>query len=772
MAGNDNVLGAPTEGLGQTVTFGGFDEKSGVPVLQPDSVVQTRGGVRGGETAAVRVTGGGNERYEGSGALDMLIKLGDRKLQGQIKQRQQEQFVVGMQRAMAGEAVADIAEDQPWYSQLFGDSDVIEGARAYSSQAAVSDMAASFEASADDMRRLGPQEAQQFYIAEVNKRLTGDPASDGAIMQAVMRVMPSAMKSQAKAHYGFLQERAVEAQSQAMSSDADRLQANGAALAKGTMSAEDFAVAKEQVVFNGQPAAGQNPEKWVETIGKNLHLWASQGKFHAVNAYKEKGAFDVLPPALRESVEKAVYSGESKALDKARGAHAAALGQIDFRAHEGKTTDEEILSAYQAVNALVAKETGITSQDAISASTLQAGVKNALTSMLREQDQRIRGAKTAGSSARTAIEKAALKAEVIEGTASMIKLGKGLGVNISRDDAIEAWDHIRKTESPQAVMELQARNFRTFNGRNGPVVDEKAQAITKMRLQGAIENQDVATFTEVYRDWNARRTINPAMANEYIGDSRLALQMESFHQIMGGRDERAIPAFGKAFVTDPRPVSMSKEDRTAAVKALKAETSYYVPEGFGARGTPDGRGVYSNNIDLADHQLAILEQAVLPRLAELRGVNPGATAKQALQERMADGSLSVLGGYVVQNLKGQKPLDAVMIARGVPVDNINTAFQELTHQKLQALGLSDGDSVSYWRGPDMPGGDPAFVAVVGDGSTFHTMVLTGDEITKHAKTTAARIAADKANPKAVELRKALVKSKEQSKAATNFGAIP
>src|SRR5262245_48675219 len=63
--------------------------------------------------------------------VDALLKMGSDVLQPQIKAAAQQQFMEGVQRASTGEAVKDIVESQPWYTQVFGPSSAVAGARAY-----------------------------------------------------------------------------------------------------------------------------------------------------------------------------------------------------------------------------------------------------------------------------------------------------------------------------------------------------------------------------------------------------------------------------------------------------------------------------------------------------------------------------------------------------------------------------------------------------------------------------------------------------------------
>jgi hypothetical protein len=128
---SDNSLGAPTEGLGQNVTFA-YNTGRGPGQLEIGDPGRIRAGVIGGDTVGAGATRAqGVQDRNANATLDVLMKVGESIMAPMLKQKKTEAYVAGMQRAMQGEAVTEIATEQPWYSKIFGDSDVVEGARAY-----------------------------------------------------------------------------------------------------------------------------------------------------------------------------------------------------------------------------------------------------------------------------------------------------------------------------------------------------------------------------------------------------------------------------------------------------------------------------------------------------------------------------------------------------------------------------------------------------------------------------------------------------------------
>ena len=247
MAG-DNTLGAPTEGLGQTVTFGfkPTDKVSDVGVQRGRIRAGAQGGSGGGSLPQAHAV-----QFEQDPTVELLLRVGQGIVDSGIKEARTKAYVTGMQRAMTGEAVDDIARDQPAWSKVFGDSDAVEGARAYSTEATVQKTLLSIESDMPNLRRMDSAGANEFFTKSVQAAMTGHAATDNAIISALQRSMPAVMKRHASEHYAFMQVEATRAESEAIHAGADRLQMAGQQLADGKITQADY---NEQLAANAMLA--------------------------------------------------------------------------------------------------------------------------------------------------------------------------------------------------------------------------------------------------------------------------------------------------------------------------------------------------------------------------------------------------------------------------------------------------------------------------------------------------------------------------------------
>ena len=158
----DNTLGSPTEGLGANITFSGGDRRQPAQ-MRVGEAQQVRLGNSTKISLQTPVVGLGNMANDNDPTLDLVMKVAGAVVGPALKKYQTEQYVAGMQRAASGAAVKDIVDEQPWYSRIFGDSDVVEGARAYTQQAKATETAMLMTENMQELRKLDGASAQAHF---------------------------------------------------------------------------------------------------------------------------------------------------------------------------------------------------------------------------------------------------------------------------------------------------------------------------------------------------------------------------------------------------------------------------------------------------------------------------------------------------------------------------------------------------------------------------------------------------------------------------------
>lgn len=307
MAGQDNRLGAPTEGLGQTVTFAAGGS-GGVPQTGAGQQGQLRAGIQGSGMA--RNTAGPItlNPVKNNEILNTLNKLGQEIMKPKIEAARNAAYVSGMQRVASGEAIKEIVDEQPWYSKIFGDTPAIEGARAYTGFAKAQAIVSEIDADMPNLREISPQSFKQLMTDRLNTISTGDPDTDVMVAQSLIKEMPTIMKRHTKEHIGWQQDNLAKTQQAAQVAAANSLTAT---LSKfnSSQSVDDLAsgeplgstldagdVVEKQIVFANTfaPLPGVPLETSQKLSTATISNLLSQRNLHAFYTLEDAGVIDGL----------------------------------------------------------------------------------------------------------------------------------------------------------------------------------------------------------------------------------------------------------------------------------------------------------------------------------------------------------------------------------------------------------------------------------------------------------------------------------------------
>lgn len=714
MAERDNLVGAPASGFGQTVSFAFNPDGRRTQATEPARRVAPQGGVQGGQRASRPL--GGEQRLpevRTDPTVAALMKMGEAILAPKLRAAQQAKFVEGMSKAAAGQAINDIIEEQPWYADFFGDTDVVEGARAYHSQAGVARAAADLEAAMPELRQLPPQAAQ----AEINKRLssqlTGDAAADAHILGATAKMLPGVLRQHAKAHYSYLQEEASKAESSARLADAELLQSSARGLVDGTIGAMEYDMRVAQTASRARPAAGRNLESYAKTLADDLTLMARKGQLHAINAYKGAGYLEALPPDLAKQVETAVDTAENTLRSQYSFEWGDDLASLKFRTIDPQDwTPRQYFEQARALNDRYKKLTG-SSRDLLGMTETVTDMEQMGRAIHTAEEKRIED----GRKQYDALLKAGQEAQAKQIMDSMLQ------------SYVASGDIIRAKRVPGARDEdVHAAVEKAFV-QQGPEVLRRAHMMSdyvnpmlKAQFTAGLRGNMLGELTEAtrtsYAQWRALRDQDStgALAAAYFADNDADKRMEIFHVLSGGdpSSPAALGAYQVAFVGPLKEAkdNLSKEEKERLSKDVVSEFKDRLPAFLGGK---PGEG------ELRDDMIGIITRAAEREAAVWRGAVPGIDSKRAAQlaikSAMANG-LNVEGGFVWQDARGQPPLQRIVeghlgtLNARMPADPTdqarlwNGAFKEVLGEDFKHQLLlnrdTDGGLLALIHNPDAP----------------------------------------------------------------------
>jgi hypothetical protein len=758
----DNTLGAPTEGLGQTVTFAanqsGLPQQSGLDYGQIRTSVQG-GTVNPGATRAQNIEAAGQ-----SPIMAMVMKYADNKTKEKMKEDQTNAFLSGMQKAAAGEAVVDIAKEQPWYSQLFGESDVVEGARSYSASAAGQSIAADLEEQIPALAAMPPEEAQKHFRDAVQSVMTGDTATDAQIMMSVTRTMPSVMKRHAKEHYGYLQQQAVVQQQTAWRAGARRVEAAARNMARemamGPADTADFDTLLGDMKASLQHAPGQNLEKWQDSLKTFMTEQASAGNFHLVNALtretaEEPNMLQALTSQQRQQVEAAMESGETKQRLKYSYEWGDRLAALEVQAalpQEGETA-ADTARRVDALNEEYRLATG-SKQGIILPGQRAALTSGSASAIIREKQRQAaelqRRAERAEDLRRAAADKAETRIAAQQakqqleaaGLVAFATGGAGIfanspGVNRRDYDAsvYRAWqaqgtpDGLLSAVQVKTVADNQRSDYVNPTIQNvliGQVKDQLGRGEITQQWRGTVEN---------YRRISEA---SPAAARAHYGE--YAVKMEGYLQAVGSNVPEAV-AFKDHLLSARRPGKIDPKDMKAAAQAV-GNNDWSMKLGI------------TNNVRLKPGQDATIAKYLDGPAGEwvAQGKESTEAYKIAFEARKGT-SMELVGGYALSIDKGQKPIEQLLThiagpkgERPVATDNVHMVFEDAVNGALfgntnEVHTADDMDAVHVIRLPDA-GNYPQFqLSGIKEGKVFNqhldgrdilTMAEKGNKLRKRA----------------------------------------
>lgn len=726
MAG-ENTLGAPTEGLGQRVTFA-FDSGSSVPQLSLGNKGDIQAGVQGGGTVNAGGTQNVGVKLEKNETFDFIVGLADTAVKANLKRNQQKAFVQGMQRAAAGEAVADIAAQQPWYSRIFGDSDTVEGARQYASHTIAQTTVAQMEEDMPRLREMSPAEATEYFTQSVNSKLTGDAATDASVMTAMARALPGVMKRQTKEHYGWQQENATKQETAAFRAGAINLQAQAQALGPGFRDSEDFKVATNNFLASVVPAMGRDPDSYQKSMADNLRVWAQEGNFHALNALKDSGFYDVLNPDQRLMVEKATEVGEQKLRTKYSFDWNDQLTTIKMAADNppvgGKPRD--IASEVDLLNEQYRLKTG-SKQGLIDPAMRTALISQSARQIQSEIEKQANKVAAQAEKDRTNGDKASaearIDANIIESAASgnLGILSTNPGYGKTRVDSVVYPNWLQLNEADRIKVLVN-------NDRSDYVIEPVQRALTGS-VSALLKSETFDTQAQgVFAQYSRLRDANPHTAAAYYGEHAKRLE-GLYNDIKAGHTPEG--AFRARFSGPAARVDFSKEQMTQALKVVGDNQNWFMRQFTGTQVMQPGQ------------QRRILNE-ISEDTKQWYGSNGDfEKAVQLSLKASKRNGLEIMGVFAWKNDKNQQPLEAFLMkqhptleAHAMGSDKINEEFHAAVNDKLygkSGILTETASDVGVFRMADKAG-VPQFriQAVNQDGSIIDT-TLSGTDIFINAK---------------------------------------
>lgn len=617
------------------------------------------------DSAPAGVSAGGGS--VDTSTMDALLKLGSDILAPKVKEAAQQQFMEGVQRAATGEAIADIVASKPWYTEVFGPSSAVQGARAYTVAQKVAKFGADMEAKMPMLAQQGPEAINQELSTLRDQVMTGDDAADMAISAQIVDQMAPLFKRHAKEQYAYLQTQASDAQVDAWSALGAGYQQRAAAAAKGDgmVSMEDVMADADRLLGNMNPFADQPDASFDRNVARFLESSATAGNFHVVKLFKDKGLYDKLPPDMRASLDRTFKVAGSQAL-----ANATPEFFMDMAMFVNDTAQDPrgVADRAAAINAKAAALTGVPLEMAqlIPNSTVDQIAGRVLVAQ--------------ATANRSAEEKLAEEQQKQQIAASFLQVPDGIALckatkvcaeGYGERAAIQQWTtldargraQLLNTHPTETFAGLQSRFSGVMNGKeDSPGVQQTAQMWaqmtegTKARYFSSDENKFLSKYTALVS----------------AGES---------------------PA--SAFVAAKVVVPLSKTyldtaDKNDMANAIRAQAEDSNENFFGWNEIPDG-------------QMRVFESVLGEQVKQRTFGDVASSARAAMAEANAQQRVVRMGKYAVVGSDSSQPRLETILGGKVGFNAAGTAFSDLVTEGIKAVGGAEPDAAVVIRMPDING---------------------------------------------------------------------
>jgi hypothetical protein len=666
---------------------GGYAIEAGQAVMQQQQpgVQLGRTGIQG--STAVQQADQQHRQIVDTGTSDLLMKLGGKLLEPHIQRVQTQQFLEGAQRVAQGEALKDIVDEDPWYTQIFGPSSSTQGARAVAQMKGVDDYLTDVANNMPELQKLSSADFGKQITGKMQQFLTGDAVADTAIQLKMVEASGGLFKAHTKAHYKWTQDTMQSQIVSYMQTGGAKLKAMTGQLLEGTMTQKDYDEAKAVYVGNLMPLDGQSPASYWEAIESATIDALATGNHHAANAIFDSGIFNNAPVEQRKKMMDARHKYEAQTQETAGFAeYGPRIGQLKGMAAAGQLTGNQILAEVDKINNDYKLRYGI-DRPLFKRKEMEAILSGNIASIYRRQEQDQRDLAREGRADRREAAKETVKVEMeARKQAQLVQIIQAGGGNMAAlaghsqteiDNAVYTGATVIATQGGN-VGKFLVQQYNDGGAHVNPLYRNQLQAGMRAAKMEGYAGEAMDRSYAMYKQLSAE-TGGKATAMAYLGDD--AVRMMKYDQfIQGGKLKPEVAyqlAFGEPLDTSRK--SSDKEIGEAIVKTVDKDQP-----GFWSKKLLD-------TTELTDQSKRVLTTAVGRNYDLLAGTGMDDKAAMATALDVAKKEMDVVGPYIVDRGPDRKPIYQLIGADEAKAGEVFTRF---LNERARANGVES----------DLPGG--------------------------------------------------------------------
>lgn len=667
--------------MAQTTLSAGSYALEASGIVQQGNVGRQLGqsGIVGGQQFA----GQRQQRVEiDTGTSDLLMQLGSKILEPQIKKVQTEKFLEGAQRVAQGEALKSIVDEQPWFTQIFGPSSSVQGARTVAQMKGVDDYLTSVANDMPNLQKLSSKEFGQQITSKMGDFLTGDSVADSAIQLKMVESTGALFKAHTKANYKYTQDVMQNNMMGYMQSGAKKMQAMAGQLLQGTMNQADFDEVKAEFVGNLMPVDGQSSKSYWGGIEAATIDALATGNHHAANAVFDSGIFNSAPAETRKAMLDARFTYESRTQETAGFAEfGPRIGQLKGMAAAGQLTGNQILGEIDKINAEYTTKYGI-DRPLFKRKEMESIISGNISSLYNRAEQDKRDLAREGRADRRELAKEQVKADTdLRKSQQLALLIQGNAGDMAGMAGYSKDEIDRGVYQAAQIVGSQGGNVGRFfvgqynqgGGHVNSLYKNQMQAGMRSAVReghsGAAFQQSYTMFKELSEEPGGK-----GAALAYLGDD--GIKMMKYDQFVQNKLTPEISyqlAFGEQLDTSRK--SSDKKIGEQLIKTVQNDEPGTWDKLFG-------------QMPLTEQSQRVLTTAVAANYDKLVG-NTGMDDDNAMKVALnvAKGELDVVGPYVYAKGGDRKPVYQLI---GADEKVAGQVFSEFLNNRARENGITAG----------------------------------------------------------------------------------
>lgn len=612
---------------------------------------------------------------------ELLWSLGSKIIEPKIKQQQTKKFLEGAQRVVQGEALKDIVDEQPWFTEIFGPSSSVQGARAVAQMKGVDDYLTDVANDMPELQKLTSEQFGQQVNDRMTKFLTGDAVADAAIQLKMVEASGGLFKAHTKAHYKWTQDVMQQETVGYMRSGGTKLKAMTAQLLNGTMSQADYDEAKAVYVGNLMPMEGQSPASYWGGIEAATIDALATGNHHAANAIFDSGIFNSAPMDLRKSMLDARHTYEARTQETAGFAeYGPRIGQLKGMASAGQLTGNQLLAEIDAINSDYQLRYGI-DRPLFKRKEMESVISNNIAGVYRREEQLANELAREGRADARAGAKEAAKAQTelakSQQLSQLLMMGAG---NMATTAGYTQKEVDNGVFQGAKVIEASGGNVGRFLVQQYNEGGEHVNPLYRNQLQAGMraakmEGHTGAAFERAHAMTKAlsQEQGGTATALAYLGDD--GVRMLKYDQLVQtGRMDPTV-AYQMAF-GEPLDTSRKSTDREVG-EAIVSAVDKAQPGLFGR--------LFTSSAPLTDQSKRVLVSEVkntYDMLATNLGLDDDVAISMAME--LAKGKVDAVGPYIIPRGGDRRPTYQMI---GADEETAGVVFTEFLNKEAAKAGV-------------------------------------------------------------------------------------